>query len=181
MACSRRRIAHFLEKKSSGKPYLAAPEDKQHYSCSAIPRSHELESEIALSAKPMELENTSPTCGRKKDSVSLENQKQAQASEPDLDLNTLSEVYSDDVSSILVNNICSNCKDLSKLSEVYSDDVSSVLVNNICSNCKDLSKQAVFKLSLAIVVFTAREKIWIFTGLHVPLWPKGQLQNCKKP
>ena len=60
----------------------------------------------------MELENTSPTCGRKKDSVSLENQKQALTCQEFL--NALSEVYSDDVSSVLVNNICSNCKDLSK-------------------------------------------------------------------
>ena len=75
MARSRRRITRFLEKKLAGKQDLASPEDKQ--SITAVPRSLE---------KPKELENTSPTCVRKKDSVPLENQKQAQASESDLDL-----------------------------------------------------------------------------------------------
>ena len=68
-----------LEKKSAGKPDLASPEDKQ--SITAVQRSREQESENAPSAKPKELENSSPTCGRKKDSGSLENHKQAQASE----------------------------------------------------------------------------------------------------
>ena len=42
----------------------------------ANPRSREQESESAqLGAKLKELENASPTCGRKNDSLSLENQK----------------------------------------------------------------------------------------------------------
>ena len=48
----------------------------------ANPRSREQESESAqLGAKLKKLENASPTCGRKNDSLSLENQK---ASESDL-------------------------------------------------------------------------------------------------
>ena len=64
VARSRRKNARFLEKKSGGKPCLASPEDKQ--SITAVLRSSEQESESALSAKPKELENTSPTCGMKK-------------------------------------------------------------------------------------------------------------------
>ena len=71
MSCSRRRSARFLEKKSTGKQDLASPEDKQ--SITAVPRSREQESEIDLS-------------GRKRDSASLEKQKQNQASESDLAL-----------------------------------------------------------------------------------------------
>ena len=55
-------------------PDLASPEDKQ--SITTVLGSHEQESEKALSANSKELENTSPIRGRKKDSVSLENQKQ---------------------------------------------------------------------------------------------------------
>ena len=118
VARSRRRIARFLERKSVGKPDFASPEDKQ--SITAVPRSRAQEPDSALSAKPKELENINLTCGRKKNSVSLDNQKQPKASESDIDMseqailqdfrNTLSksEVNSDDsvdVSSLLVNNV----------------------------------------------------------------------------
>ena len=65
VASSRIRIVRFLEKKSAGKPDSASPEDNQ--SITAVPRLREQESESALSEKPKELKNTSPTCGRKKD------------------------------------------------------------------------------------------------------------------
>ena len=119
VVCSRGRFACFLEKKAAGKPDLASPKGNQ--SITLVPRLREQESESAPSAKPKEQENTNPACGSKKNSVSLENQKQVQVSESDLDeqailqefLSTLleSEVDRyDDVNIVPVNDVCANCR-----------------------------------------------------------------------
>ena len=96
------------------KPDLASPKGNQ--SITVVPRLREQESESAPSAKPKEQENSNPACGSKKNSVSLENQKQVQVSESDLDeqailqefLSTLSESEfdsDDDVYIVPVNDV----------------------------------------------------------------------------
>ena len=66
---SRKRHAHFLEKKLAGKPDLASPEDQQ-------------DSDNSVSVK--ELENTSLICGSNRDLVSSESPTATLAAESDL-------------------------------------------------------------------------------------------------
>ena len=114
MAHSRKRHAHFLEKKVAGKQVLTLPEEK---SITTVPGV--LDAVESLCVK--ELENTSPVGGSNRDLVSLEDPTSSPDSDPDLSINerailrkfldtvnTDSEDSDDDLSS--VHSVCFNCK-----------------------------------------------------------------------
>ena len=109
LARSRKRHAHFLERKLSGKQVLASSEDQQ-------------DSDDSLRVN--ELENTSLACGSNRDMMPSENPTPT----PTADLDLLNErtilqefldkknIDSDD-SDNEVNSVCSNCKQPSKKGE----------------------------------------------------------------
>ena len=109
LAGSRKRYTYFLEKKLAGKPGEASPEGK---SVTAVPS--EQDTDNSLCAK--ELENTSLTCGRRSNSNLVSTENPTPASESDFDKQaTLLEFLDttdsdDDVSSVPVHSVCSNCK-----------------------------------------------------------------------
>ena len=114
LACSRKRHAHFLEKKLAGKLVLTLPEEK---SITTVPGVQDAVESLCVK----ELENTSPVGGSNRDLVSLEDPTSSPDSDPDLSINkrailrkfldtvnTDSEDSDDDLSS--VHSVCSNCK-----------------------------------------------------------------------
>ena len=83
----------------------------------------------------------------RKDSVSLENQKQAQVSESDLDLSEQA--------------ILQDCLNTRSDSEVDSDDdMRNVLVHNVCSNCKHSPNIRVVKLLATVASIPTGENTY---------------------
>ena len=80
LACSRKRHAHFLEKKLAGKPVLTLPEEESITTVPGVPDAVE-------SLCVTELENTSPVGGSNRDLVSLEDPTSSPDSDPDLSIN----------------------------------------------------------------------------------------------
>ena len=112
LARSRKKQTRFLEKKLAGKPGLASPEGK---SVTAVPSEQNIDN--SLCAK--ELENTSLTCGRRSKRNLVSSENPTPVSESDFDeqatlLEFLDTIDSDDndedVSSVPVHSVCSNCK-----------------------------------------------------------------------
>ena len=143
LARSRRRHAHFLEKKLAGKPDLPSPEDQQYSVC------------------VKELENTSLVCGSDRDLESTDNPTPDPAVEPHLlqeravlyDFLAKTNIDSDDSEDNEVDCVCSNCKHPPKEGGELKR----------CSRCHITRYCSVQK---------ARRKIGTFTDLPVRLWQR---------